>query len=254
MFGSRNGQYLGTQLPFFSAQTLTKGSNAAPVFPTPAEWWKTNEGSGTTLATQSGSGDTLTFNGTWTNPGSAFPFVVPTYNGTTSIATGANFTNTNFTGLTPFSVSVWIYQAVNGVQVAIIGDYGNISNFGWELDINSSNQVSVAFGGGTFPTNFLGVHSSGTISLNALHHIVFTYDGSQQAANVKMYIDGVLQTTNIDQNALSSSIASGNAVSVGARTNPSPVILFSGAIADMRIYAANLSAGQVSTLFAGGVV
>lgn len=252
----RNGGWLGTIRPPQSSGgiiTLNKlwpgQGGAAPVFPTPVEWWKTNEGSGASLLTQSGSGNALTFNGTWTNPGSTFPFVVPTYS--TSSATGANATNTSFSGSTPFSVSVWVNSSNISAFQVILGNITGAGTTGWELALGSSGSVNVTISS-TYPTSAIAVHSSQLpVTANLLHHVVFTYDGSQAAGNVKMYVDGTLLTSVIDNNTLTTAIVSANAVVAGNRGGS---FSFVGAIADMRIYAAQLSAAQVSTLFSGGVV
>jgi hypothetical protein len=232
-------------------QTLSAGRGAP--LPVPLEWWKCNEGSGTTLATQSGSGDTISLsNVTWSNPGSAFPFLVPTLtSAASSYGIGANATNTNFTGTTPFSVSVWLYPTTLSGTSFPLSTLSGGGPTGWELQL-SSGVIGVVLLV-SYPTNGIDVNGSVSLTANALNHAVFTYDGSQNGAGVKIYLNGVLQTSTVVQSNLTSSIANGQPISFGTRQGLQGTYTFPGSMADVRIFGTALNQTQVTKLFAGGV-
>lgn len=246
------GQRLGLSFPqrIDSAQLISQGTQGGVVLPATLEWWKTNEGSGTTLATQSGSGDTLTFSGTWTTP-TGFSIAVPTFNGTTQSAPGTNTTNTNFSGATPYSVSAWIFAtALNAVNGAIIGNIDSTGLLGWEVSLDSTGKPTFSIIQ-AFPGSFLSA-SSPVVSLNTIHHLVFTYDGSKSTAGVKIYLDGVSQTVSSNSNTFTTNAQNAQPVTLGNRTATSD--FFAGSLADIRIFSSILSQAQVTLLKNGGVV
>jgi hypothetical protein len=231
--------------------------------PTPVEQWLMNEGSGQTFLTSSSSGDNLIgSNITWAAV-AGFPGLVPVFNGSNTSATGANQTNTNFTGTTPFSVSLWAlinaFTAPSGAGGA--GTFvttlqgGNFT--GWEVSINGTGSTptngafTMDLGNNFNDGNAIQVVTHSLSPLGDVHNFVATYDGSQTAEGVKLYIDGVAQAVTISQDGLSGSIANTQPVVVGARaTNGGG--FFDGSMADIRIYDVELTSSQVSTIFAAG--
>jgi hypothetical protein len=258
-----NGEILffGGDLLMIGASTDSSGGGSS--LPTPVEQWLMNEGSGSVFHTSSTSGNNITAsNITWATV-SGFPGTVPVFDGTNGQGTGANQTNTNFTGTTPFSVSLW---ALINAFTAPSGDGGagtfvttlQGGNFtGWEVSINGTGSTptngafTMDLGNNFNDGNAIQVVTHSPSPLGDVHNFVATYDGSQTAEGVKLYIDGVAQAVTISEDGLSGSIANTQPVVVGARaTNGGG--FFDGSLADIRIYDVELTSSQVSTLFTNG--
>ncbi len=117
----------------------------------------------------------------------------------------------DFDGTTAFTISVWF----------------RTNNFGILSPIVSKKIVG---GAGYLITNYLGdlyfwMHdalggkiecsiSAGLIA-DTWYHLVVSYDGSQTAAGVEMWIDKVLQTKAVQQDTLTDTIASGVPLAIG---------------------------------------
>lgn len=257
MFGARNGQYLGTQLPFFSAQTLTKGSSSAPVVPTPVAWWKMGEASGTTFVdTIAANNATFTATiGAWGSV-AGFPGSVFTFNGTATSVTApltASATATNFTNLTPFSVSAWIQSTSAATQQIIATNATNNSALtGWTFELNAS-ELTVLLSNTTFSNRFILVQSTFTFVTGTLYHVAFTYDGSGVAAGLKLYINGASVAFSTASDTLGgTSIASGSPPSIAASVAQN--FPFLGTVADVRIWNTALQASLMALVFSGGIV
>jgi hypothetical protein len=232
---------------------------APPVGPTPVEQWLMNEGSGDTFFTSSSSGNNITAsNITWASV-TGFPGLVPVFNGSNSSGIGANQTNTNFTGTTPFSVSLWAlitaFQAPNEGGGTFITTFQGGNLTGWEVGINGTGNNPQLFnmdlinnlgGGGNIQVAATAQPSTGVI-----HHFVATYDGSQTAAGITLYIDGVAQAVTIDGTSFTGAIANTEPVNIGARlTNGTAP--FDGSMADLRIYNVQLTSTEVTAIFDAG--
>jgi Concanavalin A-like lectin/glucanases superfamily len=229
---------------------------AAPVGPTPVEQWLMNEGSGQEFLTSSSSGDNLTgSNISWATV-SGFPGSVPVFNGSSTSAVGANQTNTNFDGTTPFSVSLWAtitaFSGAGGTFVSTLENGGNLT--GWEVALNGNNSTADFFNMDLL--NFAGsngiqVLATTAPTLGVIHHFVATYDGSQHASGIALYIDGASQTVSVGEDNLTGLISNTQPVVVGERLATSSQF-FDGSMADLRIYDVQLTSTQVSAIFAAG--
>ena len=223
---------------------------APPVGPTPVEQWLMNEGSGQTFLTSSGSGDNLDgANITWASV-AGFPGSVPVFNGSSTSATGVNQTNTNFTGTTPFSVCVWALITSGVSNGTFISTFQGGNFTGWEFSINAPGEA-LGLQLVNTPSNQTEVVTTIGTPEGAIHHFCATYDGVQNGSGLALYIDGVPQSVSIIQNSLSASIANTQPVVVGERPNNN-TNFFNGNMADLRIYNLQLTAAQVSAIFAAG--
>lgn len=215
------------------------------------ENWKSQDSSGTTLA-NTGSDPTnsaTTTNVTWTTvPGFTNP--VATYDGSTSVATAASFTNTDFTGSTPFSICQWVNPS------ALPGTSSNI------MLANTSSTTGIAveyeyMGGspGVYNvlllsslSNVISVRTSATIPVGSATLACFTYNGTGVAAGVTLYLNGTAVAATVSNDNLSGSIASGLPIRIGGGGGPS----FPGPIGGNRIFNRLLSAGEISAMFIAG--
>jgi hypothetical protein len=218
------------------------------------ENWKSQEGTGTTLA-NSGSDSTnsvTTTNVTWASA-AGFTGLVATYNGSTSTATAASATNTNFTGSTPFSICQW----VNPSALASSGSAVMLAN------TSSTTGIAVEIAGSAtgFPgayqvflystlSNFINVSSNATtIPVGSATLACFTYSGTGVASGITSYINGVPVANTVVNDTLSGgSIASGLPIRIGSGGGTA----FSGAIGRVRIFNRLLSGAEISAMFAAG--
>ena len=218
------------------------------------EEWPSNEGVGTYLRTLSASGDALTATAVTWAASTGFPGYVAQYNGTSSGSVGANQTNTNFTGATPFSACVWIDPTTytpsdQGLISTIDLATGAIS--GWDMELATGgprvylvNNVS---------TNVIDVFTVVRPTIGAANLVCFTYDGSRTAAGTLIYINGVAVGKTVVSDTLTGSIVSAQPVVLGARHSGSNLISnFSGALGYAAIYSQALSAGTIAAMYTAG--
>ena len=92
-----------------------------------------------------------------------------------------------------FTISTWLYRTgtgdVNNDVIIDVGDYTSSDGFG--MWIGGTNDVAVNQLTWRVNQNYNHYDASMAIPLNTWAHAVITYDGT----NVKMYLDGVLKTT-----------------------------------------------------------
>jgi hypothetical protein len=148
---------------------------------------------------------------------------------------------------------MWVYLAGSGNTRTLVGNLQSPATqyVGWEIAL-SSGVIDVHlinnYGGG----NYIEKVTTAQLSLNALHHVAFTYDGSKTAAGVKIYIDGVLAAASAIHDALTGSIVSTQNVFIGARMDGT-IPLINGTIQAVRIYNRALTATDITNYFPAGV-
>ncbi|MEZ6068336.1 MAG: DUF1553 domain-containing protein [Planctomycetaceae bacterium] len=97
----------------------------------------------------------------------------------------------------------------------------------------------------TWPTNALKVRSKNKLKPNEWQHVFVTYDGSSKASGITIYLDGVKQEWDVEQDQLSDTIRTAVPVYLGRRNPGSP---YKGLIDDIRIYPRLLSETEVQAL------
>lgn len=151
--------------------------------------WHFKETSGTTVADTSGNAHDITLTGgTWAT--GKFAKGV-TFNGSSDLGTITDHADLKPTG--SFTVEAWIKTSVSGGTIfqsfsqnlAYAGIYMAVSGGGMLYGLSGSNVVGAT---GVTQQDISGVTS---IVNNVLHHVAFTWDGS----NLKLYVDGVLDAT-----------------------------------------------------------
>ena len=222
------------------------------VDPALAGWWKLDETSGTTAADSSGNGlaGALSNGPAWT-PGQIGRGLL--FDGADDYVNIGNVSELNFERMNAFSGAAWIYPTdVSAESHSIMSKGGSISPYqGWNFDqyCRSNNKATsislqIMHDAGN---NYIEVHApQDSIAVNQWYHVCFTYDGSSQASGVKLYINGVSQTTTIVMNTLSASIANYFGAGIGMRNGS--LQPYQGKIDDVRIYNRALSATEVAAL------
>jgi hypothetical protein len=142
----------------------------------------------------------------------------------------------------PLTISAWVYPTTVGInQVAAsvgVGSGGNRFQMGVNLITNQIEATAVQSGTAgiaAFPA---------TIALNQWHHICAVFSSSTSRT---AYFNGVAGTPNTTSIAPSGV----NRINIGARYNTTLGLFFSGAIAEVSVYNAELSAEEIADLAQG---
>ena len=211
-----------------------------------AGYWAFNEGSGTTAADSSGSGNTATLvNGVSSVAGQIGDAV--SANGTNQYV---NVPTVNLSGTNAVTLTAWVkrtYSTSGGpVLFEATTNYNNsTTGFGVFPDDSSCGGVQAAVHGNVgYVANCYNQPSSGV-----WHHLAFVFDKSQTGASeVKFYLDGVLQT------ATRSLATSTNTNNFGSN----PIYVFSrggtqsyaaGTVDELRLYSSALTGTQIQQVY-----
>jgi hypothetical protein len=142
----------------------------------------------------------------------------------------------------------WIKTSTTGMAMAIVSKASNST--GWALRVNSTNQAAfyLLTAGGNFTRK--EVTATG-ITGGSWYHLAATYNGSNTAAGIKLYGNGVeLTTVLFSESNASGSILQGELAAIGC-INPSvPDHLFNGNIDQVAVVPGVLSASQVAAIHA----
>jgi hypothetical protein len=228
-------------------------------------WLKFDETSGTSAADATGNGNT----GTLTNfPGSPW---LPAggknigaldFDGTNDYVQLANESNFDFDRFDSYSIAAWIYRDSAADEDDIVLKVVNSTNYqGYALWLDPSGTCNGGTGSSCVAFDFANAASdslkvwtpNNSVPVAQWVHIALTYSGTSTAAGVRIYINGVNQTLNVQYDALSSGTALNNApVVIGADpVGPGGCCNFNGRIDDVRIFNRALTAAEVAALADG---
>ena len=98
-----------------------------------------------------------------------------------------------------------------------------------------------------FPDDAIKVVSKEPLATNVWTHLFLTYNGSNKAAGVRLYVDGRTNALEISKDKLAATIATDTPLLIGARVKAFP---FHGLIDDVRFYDRALKTNEVAELFA----
>ena len=145
---------------------------------------------------------------------------------------------------TSLTHSFWMYQqSISGSYNGILGNYWNGGSGVYGYYLWSNNGTALKWRVHT--SNSASVEVTGTISLNAWHHVVITWSDTVGAA---IYIDGVLAqftASSLSRQQNSQEIALGN---IDARATSSAG--YDGFLDQYRYYNRAVSASEAQTLYA----
>ena len=225
-------------------------------------WWKFDEGSGLTAVDSSGQGHGGDLTGhapTWTT-GFRNESLAMSFNGSSQYADYGNLVAYNFERTDTFSGAAWVYCTnISNLASSIFAKSAMPNpNRGWVFNLfnrQSLTSVSLALSlVNADVTNIIEVTSpANSITQNRWYHVAFSYDGSSNAAGVKLYINGVLQTLTVNTNNLSQTMQSTISFTIGARDPAAIGQYFPGQIDDARLYSRVLTATEIHDLYLMGM-
>ena len=143
-------------------------------------------------------------------------------------------------GDAPFAFAVWIKSdGKSGGAVFSRMDVAK-SYRGYDLWIQGRNIGTHIIN--TWPSNAIKVVSSDQLKPDTWQHVVVSYDGSQKASGVRIYIDGKLSKNKVEADALTATIETEVPFRIGSRSTNAN---WKGGVDDIRIYNRALSAAEV---------
>ena len=155
---------------------------------------------------------------------------------------------------TAMTVSGWIYKSSQLSQNAIVSKWNfSGSNGSWALQLTPSGSNLRAFirsGAGDSGDNYVD-STSGTMAASTWYHVAMVYDGAQSAADrVKLYINGVEQSTTVGGTIPTSMYASTTPVVIG--DFPGLSRYWSGALDEIKQYSRALTANEIKAEYDAG--
>ncbi len=151
----------------------------------------------------------------------------------------------NFEKSTPFSVAT--YVAVSKEGGAPLGKMDDTNGArGWDLEFHGLRpSVHLIH---QWPGNAIHIQANQDFAENAFTHVCITYDGSQKASGLRLYVNGILAQTSTKVDALNGEITNAIPFSLGRRGPASTQ--FKGLIDDVRVFKRELSSAEVASLTA----
>ena len=145
-----------------------------------------------------------------------------------------------------FSLSAWVRLQPNDSQGALAARMDRPGNGyrGWDFWVQGRRIGTHIIN--RWPEDGLKVVGQAQLKANEWTHVAITYDGSAKAAGVKIYYNGQLQNTNVENDKLKSTIKTNVPFRIGQRSEGEPI---SGAgLQDLRIYKRPLTQPEVESM------
>ncbi len=130
----------------------------------------------------------------------------------------------------PFTIAVWVYPKTDGAIISRM-DQANAYR-GFDLLITGDFQLNVHLIH-NWPDNAIKITTVGRLEREHWNHVTVTYDGSSQAAGLKVWFDGNPTEVTINNDHLDGSTETDHPLWLGYRGYTPR---FSGQIADLRVY------------------
>lgn len=194
-------------------------------------YWRFDEGSSTTVADFSSSGNNGTFNGTWTRGryGSAGQFVAAS----SQKVTIGNKAALDM-GTSNFSVALWARVDATAAMI-IAGKYDYTGGKGYFVATDATGHWYGKVRDASTNVSVLG----GTVNDGKWHLLVMTVDRSDGNNGLKLYIDGAYSTSGRQGGGTIDNTAS---FYIGCREGE---YYFTGCVDDLRVWKRILSAEEV---------
>jgi len=148
-------------------------------------------------------------------------------------------------GKHPRSCAMWVKTSTVNTEMMLLTWGKEATAQKWQLFISSSNKLALGIWGGR-------LESTRTITDGNWHHVAAVFEGNGviNVRDVKLYIDGIQETTTCSNYVTTppdvNTELDGN-VYIGARTGENP-IYYTGVMDDVRIYSRALSDAEVKIM------
>ena len=216
---------VGALIPMFSAAT-TRATSSGLVAA-----YSFGEGSGTTVADGSGSGNAGTIqNATWTAAGKYGPAL--SFNGTSARVTVANASSLQLTSALTLEAWVNPTTVANAWRDVIYKGNDNYYLMG------TTDHTSSPGGGALIGGSYSEVFNTSPLPTNTWSYLALTYDGTTE----RLYLNGALVASKAKTGAITTST---NPLTIGS--DPLYGQYFSGLIDEVRVYNAALSQTAIQT-------
>jgi signal peptidase I len=207
----------------------------------PALRWEFEEGSGTTTADYSGSGNGGNLTGTpaWTTGGHTGKAI--TFDGVDDrVSTTTPPIRTNLS----FTVSAWAYLGATGDYRTVVSQDGtSIGGFFLEYDFGVNRWAMSMYTSDSTGATLHQAMSTAAPTLNTWTHLVGVYDAT--AGTLRLYVNAVLQETAAHSGAWN---ATGNFAVGRSRWGGANGSFFSGRVDEPRVYQRPLAADEIADL------
>src|SRR5205085_431602 len=114
---------------------------------------------------------------------------------------------------------------------------------GWDLYLSGGKAYVHLIS--SWDKNAIRVNAKSAIDLNRWHHLFVTYDGSNKAKGVRLYVDGKAAELDVTHDRLTDTIRGSAPARIGRRSPGAP---FRGMIDEVRVYERELTADEVAQL------
>jgi hypothetical protein len=161
----------------------------------------------------------------------------------------ANFSFTDGAGNdSAFSVSTWV--KLNSNVKARVAAKGNLE---WLFGTSSSNKLILYLWSNDSTAGWIAQQETTTLATGAWHHIVATYDGSNNASGIKLYRAGSLVTmSNASTGSYAGMASQQGSLRIGQWEYP-PGSVMNGLVDEVAVFDYELSSSQVSDMYIGAV-
>ncbi|MEY4917484.1 MAG: hypothetical protein RL616_1397 [Verrucomicrobiota bacterium] len=151
----------------------------------------------------------------------------------------------NFERTNAFSFAAWVRleEDKSGALFARMDDLGGKYR-GWDLFLQDGKPAFHLLN--DYPTNALKVSAKTELPKNRWNFLAVTYNGNSKAGGVKIYVNGAMQETEVQDNTLTASTLTPVPFKLGQRETGS--VLAHAGLQDLKIFARALSPGEVTEL------
>lgn len=245
-------------LRFFTSNAQITGSTGESTSSFPQQGsleahWKLNETAGTSINDSSGSHTgTFTANtagqtrvgqvGNALDMAGAFAVEVPD---------DAGLSFGNGTVDTKFSFAVWIFVEETAARQTIISKYNNGVDFEYRLSLVPTEELEIRLFDDDVGGSYLEMETDDALS-NGWRHIVVTYDATEAASGLTLYVDGVgVDQTADSAGAYVSMVDTAADFVIGANNNAGALAdFFANKIDNVIVWnGVELSSAEVTTLY-----
>jgi hypothetical protein len=208
--------------------------------------WHLDEGSGTTSADSSGTGNTATLSGaTWTKTGYSGDAVAGDGSSSYVSANLGTYFGTN----SALTASAWVYATAT-TNGPVFGVTSIPAGGGWNMPFLSiAGPTAYGWLWGVPGTDPNSSPLAATVSLNAWHFLAITYSPSGGSGTEKFYVDGTLAGTASGAYQPSNLVDSWSTTIPNAKPTAVTNSFLNGQVDEVRAYGRALSAAEISILY-----